>query len=172
MKIIMQKWGEDIFKLTIWNEDLHLDNKDNDVTVINFATSKNLVVKSLMFSHQNIHKHICTSPDGKIHNQVDHILTDRRWHSSILGVHSFRGTHCDTDHNLVIAKVWERLAVSKKAAQKFDVVEFNLKKLSVLELRKPQIKISIRFALKNLNDSKDRNRAWESINVCIMEQYW
>ena len=95
-----------------------------------------------------------------------------RWQSSILDVHSFRGTDCDTDHYLVIAQVWERLAVSKQAEQKFDVEKFNLKKLSVLELRKPQIQISIRFALKNLNESKDRSRTWESINVCIMEQYW
>jgi len=95
-----------------------------------------------------------------------------RWQSSILDVHSFRGTDCDTDHYLVIAQVWERLAVSKQAVQKFDVEKFNLKKLSVLELRKPQIQISIRFALKNLNESKDRSRTWESINVCIMEQYW
>lgn len=72
----------------------------------------------------------------------------------------------------MIAKVWERLAVSKQVTQKFDVEKFNLKKPSVLELRKPQIEISIKFALKNLNDSKDRNRAWESINVCIMEKYW
>jgi len=108
----------------------------------------------------------------KIHNHVDHILIDRRWYSTLLDVHSFRGTDCDTDHCLVIAKVWERLAVSKQAAQKFDVEKFNLKMLSVLELRKPQIEISIRFALRNLNDSKDRNRAWENINVCTMEQYW
>jgi len=87
-------------------------------------------------------------------------------------MYTFRGTDCDTDHCLVIAKVWERLAVSKQAAQKFDVEKFNLKMLSVLELRKPQIEISIRFALRNLNDSKDRNRAWENINVCTMEQYW
>jgi len=46
----------------------------NDVTVVNFATSKNLVVKSLMFSHQNFHKHTWAPPDGKIHNQVDHML--------------------------------------------------------------------------------------------------
>jgi hypothetical protein len=97
------------------------------------------------------------------------MFIDRRWHSSILDVHSFRGTDCDTDYYLVIAQVWERLAVSKQAAQKFDVEKFNLKKLSVLELRKPQIEILVRFALKNLNDSKDRNRTWESINVCIME---
>jgi hypothetical protein len=46
--------------------------------------------------------------------------------------------------------LWEaRLAVSKQAAQKFDVEKFNFKKLSALELRKPQLEISIRFALKN-----------------------
>jgi hypothetical protein len=32
--------------------------------VVNFATSKNLVVKSTMFPHRNIHKYTWTSPDG------------------------------------------------------------------------------------------------------------
>jgi hypothetical protein len=54
-----------------------------------------------------------TSPDGKTHNQIDHILIDRRWNSSILDVRSFRGANCDTDHYLVVAKVRERLAVNK-----------------------------------------------------------
>jgi len=36
----------------------------------------------------------------------------------------------------VVAKVRERLAVSKKAAQKCDVERFNLRKLSELEVRK------------------------------------
>ena len=45
---------------------------------------------------------------------------DRRWHSSVLDVRSFRGSDCDTDHYLVVAKVRERLAVSKQAAQMFD----------------------------------------------------
>jgi hypothetical protein len=47
-------------------------------------------------------------------------LIDRRRHSSILDVRSFRGADCDTDPYLVVAKVWERLTVSKQAAQKFD----------------------------------------------------
>jgi hypothetical protein len=73
-----------------------------------------------MFPHRNIHKYTWTSPVGKSHNQVDHILIDRRWHSSILDVRSLRGADCDIDHYLVVAEVRERLAVSKQATQKFD----------------------------------------------------
>jgi hypothetical protein len=77
---------EDAFKPTIGNESLHQDSNDNGVRVVNFATSQNLVVKSTTCLHRNIHKYTWTSPDGKTHNQIDHILIDRRWHSSILDV--------------------------------------------------------------------------------------
>ncbi|PNF14989.1 hypothetical protein B7P43_G01541 [Cryptotermes secundus] len=77
---------EDIFKPTIGNESLHEISNDNCVRVVNFATSKNLTVKSTMFPHRNIHKFTCTSPDGKIHNQIDHILIEGRRHSSNLDV--------------------------------------------------------------------------------------
>ena len=52
-------------------------------------------------------------------NQIDHILIDRKWHSSILYVRRIRGAECNTDC-LVVAKVRESLEVSKQAAQKFD----------------------------------------------------
>jgi predicted nucleotidyltransferase component of viral defense system len=65
----------------------------------------------------------------------------------------------------LVAKVRERLAVSKQAAQKFDVDRFKLRKLSEIEVReKYQIKMSNRCAtLENLTDSKDINSAWEDI---------
>jgi hypothetical protein len=94
---------EDIFKPTIRNENLHEISNDNGVRIVTFATSKNLIVISTMFPHRNIHKFTWISPDGKTHNQVDHILIDRRRHSSILDVRSFRAADCDTDHCLVVA---------------------------------------------------------------------
>jgi hypothetical protein len=101
----MQKWGENIFKPTVGNESLHQGSNDNRIRIVNFATSKNLVVKSTMFQHRNFHKYTWTLPDEQTHNQIYHILIDRRWHSSILDVRSFRGADCDTDHYLLVASV-------------------------------------------------------------------
>ena len=114
MKIILGNFNakvgrENIFKLTVGIESLHQDSDDNGVRIANFTTTKNLVLKSTMFPHRGIRKYTWTSPDGKTDNQIDHILIDRRWYSSILDVRTFRGADCDTDHYLVVAigKDWQ-----------------------------------------------------------------
>jgi hypothetical protein len=89
-----------------------------------------------MFPHRNIHKHTRTFPDGKTQGQIDHILIEMRWNSSILDIGSFRGADCNTDLYLIVANVRERLLVSKEAASTFDVERFYLKYLSDLEVRK------------------------------------
>jgi hypothetical protein len=59
-----------------------------------------------MFPHRNIHKFTWTSPDGETHNQIKHILIDRRVHSSMLDVPSFRAAaDFDTDHYLMVANL-------------------------------------------------------------------
>jgi hypothetical protein len=57
---------EDIFKPTIENESLHKISTDNGDRIVNLCT--------------------WMSPEGKIHNQIDHILSDRQRHSSVLDV--------------------------------------------------------------------------------------
>jgi len=105
----------------------------------------------------------------KTHNQIDHVLIGGRWHSSVQDMRSFRGADCDTDHYLVIAKVREKLAVGKQAAQRFDRQRFNLRKLNELEVRKQyQIEITNRFAaFENLDDDEDVNWTWENIKENI-----
>jgi hypothetical protein len=99
MKILLGDFNvkvsrEDIFKPTIGNESSHEISNGNGVRVVNFATSKHLVVKSTMFPHHSIHKYTWTS-DGKMRNQIDHVLIDMRWHSSVLDVRSFRWADCE-----------------------------------------------------------------------------
>jgi len=77
---------ENTFIPPIGNESLHQYSNNNGVSIVNFATSKNLVVKSTVYPHRNIHKYTWNSPDEKAHKQINHILIDRRWISSILDV--------------------------------------------------------------------------------------
>jgi hypothetical protein len=67
---------KDIFKPRIGNDSLDEISNDNGVTEVNFATSKNLKVKST------------TCP-----------------YSSVLDVRSFRAADCYTNHCLVVEKV-------------------------------------------------------------------
>jgi len=73
-----------------------------------------------------------TSPDGKIHHQTDHVLIDKRQHSSIVHVWSFRRAD------------QKRLSKSKQEVQKYDKEKFNLKTVDE-DKEQYQIKISYRF---------------------------
>jgi hypothetical protein len=69
------------------------------------------------------------------------------------------------DHYLVVAKVRERLAVSKQTAHRGYMERFNLEKLNEVEGKEQyRVEISNRFAaLENLLTEVDINRAWGTI---------
>jgi hypothetical protein len=75
---------------------------------------------------------------------------------------------------LVVAKVRERLAVSKWAAQKIDMERFSVKKLNEGDVKEEyQVTIRNKFAaLEYLKDSGDINKAWDNIteNIKISAQ--
>jgi hypothetical protein len=124
---------EDIVRPIICNESLHEASNENWARVVNFATSKNLIFKSTTFPHGDIHKHIWTPLDGD--TSSDHVLIEKRQYSIILCVRSFWGAYCDTDHYLVVAKLRERISVSKRARQKFRLERFDLRNLDDVEVR-------------------------------------
>jgi hypothetical protein len=68
-----------------------------------------------------------------------------------------------------VEKLRERISVSKRARQKFDVEKFDLKKLDDVEVKeKYQVDVSNRFAaLESSDESFDINNAWESIRENI-----
>jgi hypothetical protein len=160
---------EDFYKLTIGNESLHQISSDNGVRLVNFATSKYSRVKSTMFPNRNIHKYTWTSPDLKTHNQIGHVLVDRRRHPNVLDVRSFRAADCDTGHYLVVEKFRKRLAVNKQRSHRFHMERFNLKKLNKIEAKEQfRVDVSNRFAaLEDLDAEVEINSSWETIRENI-----
>jgi hypothetical protein len=79
---------EDIFKSTIENQSSQEVSNDNGVRVVNFPASKILTAKSIIFLCSNINKFAWTSPDGKTHNQIDHILISDAVQMYLMSVHS------------------------------------------------------------------------------------
>jgi hypothetical protein len=72
--------------------------------VVNFATSKGLLVKITMFSHWNIQKHTWIL-SWLEDSQSDWTRFDRIWHSSLLHVRSFRRADCDSDDYVGLIKL-------------------------------------------------------------------
>ncbi|KAJ4441767.1 hypothetical protein ANN_11625 [Periplaneta americana] len=177
MKILLGDFNakvgrEDIFRPTIGKESLHAISSDNGVRLVNFATSKNLIVKSTTFPHKDIHKYTWTSPDGLTHNQIDHILIDKRRHTSIVDIRTFRGADCNSDHYLVIGELRERLSVAKRVEQEVNITKFNILKLKDEEAKQNyQVEISNRFATLESSDEVEKeldvNSVWENIRDSI-----
>jgi hypothetical protein len=90
------------------------------------TTIRNTNLVMQMFPHRNIHKFSGSSPDVKTRNHIVHILIHRR-HSNVLDrawYLSFGGED-NTTHNLVVAKVWERLSGCRWATQKLCMNRVN-----------------------------------------------
>jgi hypothetical protein len=99
-----------------------------------------------------------TSPDGKTHTQIDHILVDRRRHSNIFDVRSHRAAYSDTHHYLLVAKVRERLVDNEQRSHRLHMGRFNLKKLNVVEgIEQYRVEVSNRIAEVEISG------AWEMI---------
>ena len=60
-----------------------------------------------------------TSPDGQYPNQIDYILCSQRWRSSIQSAKTGLGSHCGSDHELLIAKFRLKLKKVGKTTRPF-----------------------------------------------------
>lgn len=122
---------EDRYIPTIGKHSLHETTNENGQRLINFAEGNDLVIKSTMFPHKNIHKITWISPNNRIKNQIDHILINRRRQSSIEDVRTYRGADADSDHLLVMGKLKIKIASTKTTNEK--KTHFNIDKLKETE---------------------------------------
>ena len=98
---------------TFGKEGLNQETNDNGERLIDFCEENNLIIGGTLFKHREIHKYTWTSPDGKTKNQIDHIMINKKWRTSLLDVKTKRGADIASDHELVVAKVKLKLRKAK-----------------------------------------------------------
>ena len=81
---------EAIYYCTTGKEAFHQESNENVKRPINFATSRNMVIGTTLFPHQEIHKITWRSPDAHYFSQTDHLLIDSRHVSHLMDVRSHR----------------------------------------------------------------------------------
>jgi len=88
-----------IYKNTIEKHSLHyMETNKNEEMLIDFATSRNMVITSTIFPHRDIHKGTWLAPDGKTINQIDSAMINRRAATSTMDVKTRRGAIIGSDH--------------------------------------------------------------------------
>jgi len=95
---------------TIHKNRWHANTNKNVHKIVDFCSSKYLVISSTYFPRKNIYKHTWTVPDGK-QIQIDHIIINKRHNTSILNSGSYRDADGDTHYYLVIAPFALKLSI-------------------------------------------------------------
>ena len=82
---------------------------NNGERLIETCHENNLVIGGSIFQHKDIHKITWKSPDGRTVSQIDHIIINQKWRSSLQDVKARRGADVGRDHNLVIGTITLKL---------------------------------------------------------------
>ena len=84
-----------------------------------FCQENALVIVNTLFQQHKRRLYTWTSPDGQYWNQIDYILCNQRWRSSLQSAKTRLGADCGSDHELVIAKFRLKLKKVGKTTRPF-----------------------------------------------------
>ena len=91
----------------------------NEAGQIEFCQENTLVITNTLFQQHKRRLYTWTSPDGQHQNQIDYILCNQRWRSSIQSAETRLGADCGSDHELLIAKFRLKLKNIGKTTRQF-----------------------------------------------------
>ena len=58
-----------------------------------------------IFQHKYIHKRACKSPDGRMVNQIHHVIINNKWKRSLKDMHTYKGADAGSDHYIVVFRL-------------------------------------------------------------------
>ena len=78
---------------------------DNGEKLCDFCGMNDLVITGTIFPHKEIHKQTWISPDRRTRNQIDHVLINKKFRTSVLDTRAIRSADIASDHHLVYTKL-------------------------------------------------------------------
>ena len=87
---------------------------DNGEKLCDFCGMNDLVITGTIFPHKGIHKQTWISPDRRTCNQIDHVLINRKFRTSVLDTRAIRSADIASDHHLVCTKLRLKLKAAPK----------------------------------------------------------
>ena len=130
-----------------------------------------MIVGGTIFPHRNIHKETWNSPDGETKNQIDHVLVQQKFRRSLYDVRSWRNADCDSDHNLVIARVKIRLKVNRGSRNERKM-RFDTERLKENDIKEEyQLELRNRFSVlaEERGEAEDVNQRWRDIEQAVKD---
>ena len=89
-----------------------------------FQWNELVITNTLLQLHQR-RLYTWPSPDGQYQNEIDYILCNKTWRSSIQSDKIRPGADCCSDHELLIAKFRLKLKKVEKTTRPFSSVQFS-----------------------------------------------
>lgn len=128
--------------------------------MIEFCRENSLCVMNTQFEQHKRRLYTWTAPNGIHRNQIDYIMCQKRWKSSVLAAKTLPGADCGTDHELLMAKIRIKLRKVKRTTvpQRFDIE--NIQDRYVTEVRN-------RFSALEL-EGKEPEAMWNEIRDTVI----
>ncbi|XP_065063517.1 craniofacial development protein 2-like [Rhopilema esculentum] len=107
-------------------------------SLIDFCGANELVIANTLFDQHPRRLYTWTSPDRTNRNQIDYIMIEQKWKSCLKDARTLPGADCNSDHQLLSAKLQMRL---KKIAQPPPTLRLDFSTLD----EKYKVKINNKF---------------------------
>ncbi|XP_072025376.1 craniofacial development protein 2-like [Amphiura filiformis] len=115
--IVLGDWNAKIGKSSeesdiVGKHGLGTRNERGDI-LYDFCAINNLVIGNTLFEHHPRRLWTWSSPGDRTRNQIDYIMVQKRWRSTLQNVRTRPSADCGSDHQLLVVKLKLRLKAKK-----------------------------------------------------------
>jgi hypothetical protein len=130
--------------------------------LIEFCEENDMKIMNTFFKQPKRRLYTWTSPDGVSRNQIDYIIIQNRWRSTIHATHTLPGADCGTDHEILVAGLRLKLKKLKKEAVP---ARYDMEKIS----SEYSVAIKNRFSALDLLE-REPEKLWTDLKEAVLRE--